>query len=249
MASTAAEHPSAGIPAATRPEPWPAPPGGQPCHADLAVERVLTLRFVFRLALRQAEGFARSVLKLPGLDRAVPDHATLSRRGQAFAKRQPRATPDDGPLHLALDSMGLELFSQGAWCAEKHARLRRRWLELRIGVDAAAGEIAAPVLTDGDEDDAAHVPDLRRPCMGAVASLTADGACDRDPIHQAAAAQQRGSPLEVAIPRPGPTPCWAPPIPTGRPRATVTSSSWPSGAASVGSARPATAGATMRKPP
>ncbi len=76
------------------PAGWQAPrrstPGGQPRYSDLAIELVLSLRLVFHLALRQAEGFARSVLAPLDLDLAVPDHTTLSRRGQAFAGRQPR---------------------------------------------------------------------------------------------------------------------------------------------------------------
>ena len=183
---------------------WQAPrrstPGGQPRYSDLAIELVLSLRLVFHLALRQAEGFARSVLALLGLDLAVPDHTTLSRRGQAFAGRQPRVWAGTGPVHLVLDSTGLELFGQGKWCAAKHGRLRRRWLKLHLGVDATTGEIAAHVLTDGDEDDAAQVPDLLRQCEGTLASITADGAYDRDPVYQAAAARQPGSPIEVVIP-------------------------------------------------
>src|SRR5580698_2628066 len=42
--------------------------GGQPIYADTAIELVLTLRLVFHLALRQTEGFARSVLRLLRLD-------------------------------------------------------------------------------------------------------------------------------------------------------------------------------------
>ena len=60
---------------------WQAPrrstPGGQPRYSDLAIELVLTLRLVFHLALRQAEGFTRSVLALLGLQLTVPDHTTL----------------------------------------------------------------------------------------------------------------------------------------------------------------------------
>jgi hypothetical protein len=37
------------------------------------------LRLVFPLALRQAEGFTTSVLRLLGQDLRVPDHTTLSR--------------------------------------------------------------------------------------------------------------------------------------------------------------------------
>ena len=73
-----------------------------------ALASVLTLRLVFHLALRQAEAFASSILRLLGLDLSVPDHSTLSRRGRAFAGRCPRMLPSPGPIHLVLDSTGLE---------------------------------------------------------------------------------------------------------------------------------------------
>ena len=54
---------------------WQAPrrstPGGQAWYSDAAIELVLMLRLVFHLALRQAEGFAASVLRLLGQDRRV----------------------------------------------------------------------------------------------------------------------------------------------------------------------------------
>ena len=182
---------------------WQAPrrssPGGQPRYSELAIELVLALRLVFHLALRQAEGFARSVPQLLGMALPVPDHTTLNRRGRAFAGRQPRMSPG-GPVHLVLDSTGLELFGQGEWCAAKHGRLRRRWLKLHRGLDPSTGEIAAHVLTDGDADDAAQAPALLRQCEGTLASVIADGAYDRGPVYQAAAARQPGSPPEVVIP-------------------------------------------------
>ena len=73
----------------------------------MAVELVLTLQLVFHLALRQVEVFSFSVLRLLGLDLAVPDHTMLSRRGGSFAGRQPRAAAHAGPVHLVLDSTGL----------------------------------------------------------------------------------------------------------------------------------------------
>ena len=57
-------------------------PGGQARYSDLAIELVLMLRLVFHLALRQAEGFVGSVLRLLGLDLSTPDHTTLSRRSR-----------------------------------------------------------------------------------------------------------------------------------------------------------------------
>ena len=131
---------------------------------------------------------------------AVSHHTTLSRRGRAFAGHQPRVRTGTGPVHLVLDSTGLELFGQGEWDAAKHGRQRRRWLKLHVGVDAGTGEIAAHVLTDGDGDDAAQAPALLRQCETALASVTADGAYDRDAVYQAAAARQPRSPPAVVIP-------------------------------------------------
>src|SRR5918998_5388712 len=89
---------------------WQAPrrttPGGQALYSDLAIELVLTLRLVFHLALRQAGGFAGSVLRLLGLELPVPDHTTLSRRSCTFAGWKPQITPG-APFHLVIDSTGL----------------------------------------------------------------------------------------------------------------------------------------------
>ena len=66
---------------------WQAPrratPGGQARYSDLAIELVLMLRLVFHLALRQAEGFVGSVLRLLGLELRVPDHRSGRRRSMA----------------------------------------------------------------------------------------------------------------------------------------------------------------------
>src|SRR3954463_8820576 len=67
---------------------WVAAPrpsrGGQPTYSDLAITTALTLRAVFRLALRQTEGLVGSILQLLGLDLPVPDYSTLSRRAETL---------------------------------------------------------------------------------------------------------------------------------------------------------------------
>ena len=61
---------------------WAAEPrttrGGQPWYSPLAILTTLTIRAVFRLAYRQAEGLLGSVVGLLGLSLRVPDHTTLS---------------------------------------------------------------------------------------------------------------------------------------------------------------------------
>ena len=182
---------------------WQAPRrttlGGQAWYSDVAIELVLTLRLVFHLALRQAEGFTASVLRLLGQDLRVPDHTTLSRRGRGFAGRRPKAVPH-GPMHLVIDSTGLKLFGQGEWDQEKHGRARRSWRKLHLAVDADTGEIVACVLTDNGADDAGEVPALLGQVEGEIASVTADGAYDGEPVYHAATSRRPDRPPDVVIP-------------------------------------------------
>ena len=72
---------------------WRAEPritcGGQPQYSALAITTALTLRAVFHLPLRQTEGLIGSVIGLLGLNLAVPDHSTLSRRAETLAVTRP----------------------------------------------------------------------------------------------------------------------------------------------------------------
>jgi hypothetical protein len=164
-------------------------PGGQPHYSALAITTALTLRAVFRLALRQTEGLVGSVLRLLGLELAVPDHTTLSRRATAL-QLPPRPRATSGPLHLLVDSTGLKLGGPGEWLSEKHgAKKRRSWRKLHLGVDADTGEIVAAVLTGNDVDDGAQVGPLLDQVEGAVASFTGDGAYDRGDVYGAVAAR------------------------------------------------------------
>src|SRR3712207_5480456 len=103
---------------------WRAAPrttrGGQPLYSALAIATARTLRAVFRLALRQTEGLISSILRLLGLDLAVPDHSTLSRRAETLAVPRPRSDSGSEPMHLLVDSTGLRLCGPGEWLAEKH---------------------------------------------------------------------------------------------------------------------------------
>ena len=99
---------------------------------------------MFRLALRQTEGLIGSILALLGLELAVPDHTTLSRRAETLDVVRPR--PGSGPVHLLVDRTGLKLCGSGEWLLEKHGtKTRRSWRKLHIAVDADTGQIAATV--------------------------------------------------------------------------------------------------------
>ncbi len=160
---------------------WKAEPrtkrGGQPLYSVLAITMALTLRAVFRLALRQTEGLIGSILALPGLDLAVPDHSTLSRRAETLEVELPR--PSSAPVHLLVDSTGLKLCGSGEWLLEKHGtRTRRSWRKLHIGTDADTGRIVAATLASSEVDDASQVGVLLDQ-VGPLALFTADGAYDQ----------------------------------------------------------------------
>src|SRR4051794_13912475 len=84
---------------------WHAEPrttrGGQPWYSELAILTALTLKAVFRLALRQTEGLIGSVIGLLGLALSVPDHTTLSRRAETLEVPRSRSGPE--PVHLLVD--------------------------------------------------------------------------------------------------------------------------------------------------
>ena len=175
-------------------EAWRAEPrtgrGGQPRYSALAITTALTLRAVFRLALRQTEGLIGSILELLGLDLTVPDHSTLSRRAGTLEVPRPKAARCGEPVHLLVDSTGLKLCGPGERLAEKHGtRTRRGWRKLHLATDADTGRIVASALTDHNADDASQLGPLLDRVDGPVASVTADGAFDRDDVYAEVAAR------------------------------------------------------------
>ena len=63
--------------------------GRQPRYSDAAIQTCLTLKVLLGMALRQTTGVVESLLRLVGLDGAVPDHSTLSRRQKTLAVNIP----------------------------------------------------------------------------------------------------------------------------------------------------------------
>ena len=70
--------------------------GGQRRYSDLAIETALTLRLLYHLPLRQAEGFLHALFGMMRLDLSVPDHTTLSRSSQHLTRRLRPVPPGEG---------------------------------------------------------------------------------------------------------------------------------------------------------
>ena len=162
--------------------------GGQRRYSDLAIETALTLRLLYHLPLRQAEGFLHALLGMMRLDLAAPDYMTLSRRSQHLQRCLRLVPPGEG-LHLVLDSTGLSIVGAGEWAAAKHGgRGRRGWRKLHLGVDQS-GVIRVHTLTEATGDDATTALDLLTAVDGPLVRVTADAAYDTVAVYETATAR------------------------------------------------------------
>lgn len=153
--------------------------GAQRFYSDTAIELCLVLRKVFHLALRQSQGFVRSIFELMGINERVPDYTTLSRRGGGLEVRLSaagRAVTD-----IVVDSTGLKVYGEGEWKVRKHgAGKHRTWMKLHIAACAGTQQIEAFTLTTNAVDDASEVGALLGQIGRPVRSLMGDGAYDKD---------------------------------------------------------------------
>lgn len=189
---------------------WVAPQrgsrGGQPRYSDLAITVCLTLGMVYKLPLRQTQGLVRSISKLMGLEVAVPDFSTLSRRGKGLTLLEGSGIKSTKPVHLVVDSTGLKIFGEGEWLQNKHKTKAKRksWRKLHLGLDLTTGEIVCAYLTLDDVGDTSALPELLDQIDASDASVArflADGAYDGAPTSELLRARFGGM-VEVIIPPP-----------------------------------------------
>src|SRR3712207_4985569 len=136
--------------------------GRSPQYAAIAIETGHLLRLAFGRPWRRTEGLLRSLANLLGVGIGIPDHTTFSRRspGLALARSLARAKAR-GPVHVVIDSTGLQVYGAGEWLAEKYGeRGRRSWRKLHLAVDPESGEILASELTTSEKGDASQVSPL-----------------------------------------------------------------------------------------
>jgi hypothetical protein len=76
------------------------------------IETAPRLRLVFRLSLRQAEGFLRSLRDMMELRLEAPDHTIISRRSKELKVKLEPVNSKRG-IHLIIDSTGLSIVGGG----------------------------------------------------------------------------------------------------------------------------------------
>ena len=170
---------------------------GCPRHySDVAILSMATLEEVYHLPLRATEGLTRSVIKLFGLELAVPCYTTLCRRRRRLEVELPRRKKNE-PLHLVVDSTGMKVYGEGEWKVRQHGYTRRRtWRKLHLAVDEATHEFVAVVVSTNSFKDSQLLPDLLEQVEDELAQVSADGAYDTHNCYDAI----RGREARAAIP-------------------------------------------------
>ena len=153
-------------------------PHKQKIYSDLAIQTVLTLKILFKLPLRAAQGLAMDLLQMAGFELPCPHYSTLSRRAKTI-KVDLGVKKTDEPIHLLVDSTGLKVAGEGEWKTRKWgAEYRRKWIKLHIGLDARSGQIVSVVVTDSKGGDPDHFPEVLDQVEGEIDKVGADGAYD-----------------------------------------------------------------------
>jgi len=115
---------------------------------------VLTLRAVYHLALRAAQGLTHSVVTLLQVSLPVPTYSTLARRGARSEVALSRFASST-PVPLVLDSSGCKVYGEGEWKVRHHGWSKRRtWRKLHLGGEEATGASVAAVASEAGVTEA-----------------------------------------------------------------------------------------------
>jgi hypothetical protein len=156
---------------------------------DAAIQTALTLKVLYQLPLRAAQGMVGGLIRLAGLDCRVPHYSTLSRRQKDLTVTIPYRARG-GPLHLVIDSTGLKVLGEGEWKVRKHGADKRRvWRKVHVIIDAESHEVRAVEMTDHRHGDGEIVPGLlaQLPRAERIGVISGDGAYDTRGVYEASA--------------------------------------------------------------
>jgi IS5 family transposase len=163
--------------------------GASKYYSDGAIALMATVQALFNLAGRQSEGFLESLFALMGIDLAVPDHSTLSRRMGKVDVEMPVA-PSSGGIHVVVDSTGVKVYGEGEWKVRQHGVDKRRtWRKLHVGVNEATGEILAAVASTNNVSDDEALADILEGIEDEIEQLSGDGAYDKRKCYDEIAAR------------------------------------------------------------
>lgn len=164
-------------------DPKPRKRGAKKRYSNQAIQLTLQFGQVFHQKLRQTEGLMNSVLRCMKVDLDVPDHSTLSRRGEALPVKLP--TEKRETVTIIVDSSGLKVYGEGEWKVRKHGYSKHRtWQKIHLAV-TPDGEIREEKLTGNNVTDGQILPELIKRESADIDKLAGDGAYDKLKVYEA----------------------------------------------------------------
>ncbi len=142
------------------------------------------IRRVFKLPLRQTEGFMISIVQVMKTRIAIPDFSSISMRSVELPRFLINKAMKPGNV-VIVDSAGLNVYRKDEWHQKNHAvPTRRTWRKLHLAVDEKH-QIMGCKLTTPEVGDPAAVPDLLAQIPPDFEIFMGEGAYDGDPVLQA----------------------------------------------------------------
>lgn len=173
---------------------------GRPAkYSDFAIEISHTLRLVYHLGLRQTEGFLQSIFQLMNIDLFVPDHTTLSRRGETVAlSKRNNPLPRSGTI--IIDSTGLKVTGEKEWMNYKHGTKQRKvWRKLHLCIDDD-GNICGSTLTTHTISDTSQVAKILEDIDHPIDTFFGDGGYDFPSAYKAFRDHNEGHDIQMVVP-------------------------------------------------
>ena len=158
-------------------------------YTDFAIRTCHEIRQVYRLPLRQMQGFINSLFRIMNVPLSCPNYSCLSKRLRELGIKVPKYKktnqPSDDVHAIAIDSTGLKRFGRGEWHQEKHKISRKAsWRKLHVAINQGH-YIEACDLTDRFSNDDQSVEPLLSQITDKIDHFSADGAYDNKPVYDA----------------------------------------------------------------
>ena len=153
-------------------------------YSDSCMTILATLRHVFKLALRQLEGFVFSIFNRLGINLKTPEFSRLSRRMTGILSKI--KFPDKEEIgHIVIDSSGIKVYGEKEWLKTKKGKKfqKKKWRKVHIGVDGK-GNIQGLEMTDHRTNDQQMVKPLIE-FIGSenIDEMLGDGGYDGHNVH------------------------------------------------------------------
>ena len=162
----------------------PAQRGAQFEYSDLAIEALLTLKYLLGLPYRATQGFGQSLFNLLDVALPVPDYTTLSRRAKTITIDLPQQSAT--ARHIIMDSTGLKVYGEGEWKVRKHGYSKRRtWRKLHLSINPETQNIVVAELTPNSVTDSQAGETMLGELPQPPEQVTGDGGYDTRSFYQA----------------------------------------------------------------